>query len=242
MLMKTLVLVRHAKAVDRHKHLSDMERALTLEGEKDARRTAKKLKAAGVVPQLFISSPANRALETAHIVADEFGYPVEKIVLKQSAYDAPDAETLLAALRDIENHHDSVVLFGHNPSLSELAENLMAGFAESLPKAGFFVISIARDGWRDLLPGDGTPSETKSKKSAKPKAAGPSSKELRQQLQPQISAGLQKLVDELFPESSRSLDKEIAKAAELLAGRLAKLKHRHSQQPAELTTEKNQTP
>lgn len=240
--MKTLVLVRHAKAVDRHKHLSDMERALTLEGEKDAKRTAKRLKAAGVTPQLLISSPANRALETAHIVAGEFGYPVEKIVLKQSAYDAPDAETLLAALRDIENHHDSVVLFGHNPSLSELAGNLMAGCAESLPKSGFVVISIAKDGWRDLLPGDGTPSDIKSKKSAGPKTAGPSSKELRQQLRQQISAGLDKLVDDLHPESSHSLDKEIAKAAELLSRRLAKLKHRYSQQPAEPATEENQTP
>lgn len=237
--MKTLILVRHAKAVDRHKHLSDMERALTLEGEKDAKRTAKRLKAAGVVPQLFISSPANRALETAHIVAGEYGHPVEKIVLKQTAYDAPDAETLLAALRDIENHHDSVILFGHNPSLAELAENLMEGFEASLPKSGFLVISIAKEDWRDLLPGDGIPGGAKVKGATKSKSVIPTSKELRQQLRPQLAEGIQKLVEDLHGEASHELEKEIAKASELLAGRLAKLKHRSSHQSDEPATTEN---
>lgn len=220
--MKTLILVRHAKAADRHKHLSDLERALTPAGQKDARRAARALKSKGVIPSLFVSSPANRALETAHVFAAEFDYPIHKISLKQAAYDAMDAETLFNVIRETEDHHDTVLLFGHNPSLEEFASSLLLGFESDLPKAGVVEIVIDKESWRDILPGDGRSPEGEDSAAAT-EVAVPSAKELRRELRSKIEPALRFVINELHDSGADKLSGEIEEASEILARRLAKV-------------------
>lgn len=219
--MKTLILVRHAKAADRHKHLSDLERALTPGGQKDARRAARALKAKGIVPSLLLSSPANRALETAHIFAKELDYPVQKIALKQSAYDARDAETLFSTIRETEDHHDTIVLFGHNPSLEEFAGSILQGFAADLPKAGVIAINIDKASWRDVLPGDGIQVGNECEPATV--KTSPTLKELRGELRSKIELALQQSINEIHNSGANKISSEIQEAAELLARRLAKI-------------------
>lgn len=219
--MKTLILVRHAKAANRHKHLSDLERALTPGGQKDAKRAARTLKAKGIVPSLLVSSPANRALETAHVFAAELDYPIHKIALKQSAYDAMDAEPLFSMIRETEDHHDTVLLFGHNPSLEEFASSLLLGFESDLPKAGVVEISIDKESWRDILPGDGRNPEGEA--STATAGTTPSAKELRRELQSKIEPALRLVINELHDTGADKLNSEIQEVSEVLARRLAKV-------------------
>lgn len=219
--MKTLVLVRHARAAGRHKHLSDLERPLTPRGQKAAKRAARELKARGTAPTLLVSSPANRALETAHIFAKELDYPIHKIALRQSAYDAMDAEALLSTLRETGDQHDIVVLFGHNPSMEDLAASLLQGFAGNLPKAGVVEISISKDSWRDLLPGDGRRIIEQGELPA-PHSL-PTVKELRGDLRPKIEIQLRQLIDGLHESGADKITEAIQEVAEALAKRLAKV-------------------
>lgn len=221
--MKTLILVRHAKAADRHKHLSDLERALTPGGQKDAKRAARVLKTKGIIPSLFVSSPANRALETAHVFAAELGYPIQRIALKQSAYDAMDAEALFSVIRETEDHHDTVLLFGHNPSLEEFASSLLLGFESELPKAGVVEIAIDKESWRDILPGDGRNPEGGDSVVAAPENTLPSAKELRRELRSKIEPALRFVINELHDSGADKLTSEIEEASEMLARRLAKV-------------------
>ena len=73
--MKTIYLVRHGKAVSRELDIPDYERSLVDKGEKNSVKMAQLLKDKDLSADLFISSPANRALETAKIFTRVFNYP-----------------------------------------------------------------------------------------------------------------------------------------------------------------------
>ena len=72
--MKTLILMRHAKAVHADGLLSDFERNLNDRGKEDAAQMGKRLLHKKVNPDLIICSAAKRTAKTAKIVADQLGY------------------------------------------------------------------------------------------------------------------------------------------------------------------------
>ena len=66
--MKTLLLMRHAKSSWKDDTLSDHERPLKKRGRKDTKRIAKVIKENNLIPNVIISSPAVRTLETVNIL------------------------------------------------------------------------------------------------------------------------------------------------------------------------------
>src|SRR5579883_1178527 len=62
-----VLLLRHGIAEDGHAGQSDAERALTNEGRKKLRQVLQRAATAGVQPDLILSSPLKRALQTAEI-------------------------------------------------------------------------------------------------------------------------------------------------------------------------------
>ena len=77
--MKTLYVIRHAKSSWDDPTLSDFDRPLNNRGKKDAPTMGKRLAQRQVVPDLLLSSPAERALTTCKIIAEEIHYPAGKI-------------------------------------------------------------------------------------------------------------------------------------------------------------------
>ena len=67
--MKTLYIVRHAKSSWKNPGLADIDRPLNKRGKGDAPLMGKVLRKAGVEPDLILSSPANRAITTAEVIA-----------------------------------------------------------------------------------------------------------------------------------------------------------------------------
>ena len=119
---KTIYITRHAKS-DWHVGASDYNRPLNPRGSKDAPRMGKHLCSKGFVPELIISSPANRAISTARLIAHEVGYNLDRIIEEESAYNAP-YQNHVAILSSIPDSISSVMLFAHNPGLSYLVEYL----------------------------------------------------------------------------------------------------------------------
>ncbi len=153
--MKTLYLIRHAKAVTRNLGLPDFERSLIPRGEKDAQNLAGMLKTEGVAVDLMVASPANRALLTAHIFANEFGYPVQKIMLKDEIYDALSPRALLRIVRFLDNQYNSVMLFGHNPAFDDFAHYLLKDFTETIPTCGVVGVEFQKHFWKNVSKGSG---------------------------------------------------------------------------------------
>ena len=114
--MKKLTIMRHGKAQPRDPaNIPDRERLLEERGRKDSRRMGKFY--AGMVPDLIVSSPARRALETAILFAEGAGYN-EDIEDDEKIYAAVSANDLLTVLREQEGDHVLIVV--HNPPISAL--------------------------------------------------------------------------------------------------------------------------
>jgi phosphohistidine phosphatase len=121
--MKTLYLVRHAKSSWDDPALADKERPLDARGKRDAPKVGKRLAKAGVEPDLILSSSAKRALTTARIIAKELGYKRKSIVVVDRLY-AAEPDVVLDTIQRLDNEAGCVMLFGHNPELTELAHRL----------------------------------------------------------------------------------------------------------------------
>lgn len=127
--MKTLVLCRHAKS-DWPMGVSDINRPLKDRGIKDANFLGELLASQAFNPDLIISSPANRASQTAHIVAERLRYPLEQIQVESSVYHE-GTPSLLDLIKRLPNHFEKVMIFGHNPTMEMAVTNLLqsgAGF------------------------------------------------------------------------------------------------------------------
>ncbi|HUI73577.1 MAG TPA: phosphohistidine phosphatase SixA [Candidatus Acidoferrum sp.] len=149
-----LYIVRHGIAIDREdpKCPPDPERYLTEEGLKKTEEVAQGVAALGAKPNLFLSSPYVRAMQTAEIFASVFRYSKQKI--RRSELLLPGSEVHLF-YRDLAKYRslEAVFCFGHAPHLDEL---LSAGLGvkkdlSQLKKAGVAVLELSR-----IFPPEGT--------------------------------------------------------------------------------------
>ena len=147
--MKHLYIIRHSKAEDRTG--TDYNRELVEKGREKAEFAAEKFKM-NINPQidLFISSPAPRALQTAEIFAEVLEYPSDSIRTEEILYEAKESAEVLPYIQAIESNIDTVALFGHNPLLEEMIEYLSNSYVDKLPKCGIVLINFNTDKWDNI--------------------------------------------------------------------------------------------
>jgi phosphohistidine phosphatase len=119
-----LYLVRHAAAVDRTAGMSDEERYLTPEGRDFFRKTARTMLGKGIDPNLIITSPLLRAVQTADILAETLSYRGPLVVRNelQPGFAMPALLRLLNEFRTVSE----LALVGHEPDLSGITTALLA--------------------------------------------------------------------------------------------------------------------
>jgi len=120
--------MRHAKSDWADGSKRDFDRPLNKRGEKAAPLVGKEIKNRGLTPDLIISSPALRARMTAEAVAENSGYNKD-IIWNESFYFGYTSE-IFQAIKDIDESVNTVILFGHNPTWSAVAETLSGDFFE----------------------------------------------------------------------------------------------------------------
>jgi phosphohistidine phosphatase len=152
--VKTLILVRHA-AAGASKDGSDERRPLSAEGVGQAKRTAARLAARSVRPDRIVSSPADRAFETARIVAGALGTGDGRFGTDDRVYDASEAGHLLRVIRGLDDGDAVVVLVGHQPVLGELTAFLVPFFSMPFPRAAAACIALDVASWKDVAPAAG---------------------------------------------------------------------------------------
>lgn len=147
--MKTLIIVRHAKAEVLPAHKTDFERRLTDSGKADAEKMAASLTQQIKCPSIFISSTAKRAFSTAKRFAAAFKLKEEGIIKEKKIYDA-SAETLIELVQLIDNKHETAIIFGHNPGFSQLAYYFSGNGAIELPTCGVAIVEFDINDWQNV--------------------------------------------------------------------------------------------
>jgi phosphohistidine phosphatase len=142
-----LFIVRHGIAVDREdpKCPADPDRFLTDEGIEKTRQVAQGVAEVGAAPDLMVTSPYLRALQTAEIFATQLGYAKQKI--KKSDFLLPGAEPLQLFREQAKDKELSVVfVFGHAPHLDDLVATALGTkhHITSLKKAGVAYVELRR--------------------------------------------------------------------------------------------------
>ena len=134
-----LILFRHGIAEDRRPGLDDADRRLTPLGVERTRLAARGLAKLHTNIDRILTSPKLRALETAELLGEVVGQPVETC-------EPLSGGSLDEVVGVIEKLPDQTpVLVGHEPMLSMLTEQLCGGdhaYTIGLKKAGAVVIRI----------------------------------------------------------------------------------------------------
>jgi len=154
--MKKLIFVRHGKAEDPSSEFSDLQRSLTPKGKNIAKLMAKKLLEEDNIQGIVVTSPAFRALETAIIFGEALGIKPEKIILDTNIYYKMSFNYLIDLLATAENDTDTFIMFGHNPSFSEIPDSLCKEGFDYMPKCGIAGISFNVKNWSEIKQGTGT--------------------------------------------------------------------------------------
>ena len=102
---------------------------------------------------LIISSPAIRAISTALIFARNLNYKANNIVIKQELYES-SVQDYLSVINSIDNSFDNVLLFAHNPTISDLAQHLTQALPMELPTCAIVGISFNTNDWKKAKEGE----------------------------------------------------------------------------------------
>ncbi|MDX2136128.1 MAG: histidine phosphatase family protein [Saprospiraceae bacterium] len=144
--MRSLYLIRHAKSSWEHPGLRDFERPLNNRGLRDAPLMAALMKNLGVVPDLLISSPARRAWSTACIFAEAYGLPFSDIQQAPDLYECRPQD-VLKVVSGLPEAARVVLLFGHNPALTEFANRFTDDPIDNIPTCGVVRIDSVAPDW-----------------------------------------------------------------------------------------------
>jgi phosphohistidine phosphatase len=146
--MKTLFLLRHAKAENGSAGSPDFDRALNDRGRKEAQAVGTFIQKQTLVLDLVLSSTAKRARETTELVLASANLAVE-MRYDQRLYEAGPLQ-LLEVITQIEEGRSSVLLVGHNPGMEELLQ-LLTGRLEHMATGTLAKIDLKVARWNQAL-------------------------------------------------------------------------------------------
>jgi len=148
--MKRLYIIRHAKSSWDHPGLADHERPILEKGIKRTTLVSDYLFGHNCKVDLMISSHAIRARQTASIIAKGLSYPEEKIQISTSIYHG-NIDSIFDQLYELTDDINSVMLFGHNPTFTSLANYFLPRKIDWLPTSAVVCIEFDTDKWEDFI-------------------------------------------------------------------------------------------
>ena len=147
--MKTVYIVRHGKAAPASANVVDAERMLTDTGVARTCKIAEYMNESKPVIDQIISSPAERAYDTALIIADKLGIPVTKVVANEKLFTGDNSDAL-EILEGLDDSINSVMIVGHNPFITMVANHFASPKLDSLPTTGVVSAHLETEKWVDL--------------------------------------------------------------------------------------------
>jgi phosphohistidine phosphatase len=145
---RQLILIRHTKSSHDNLLLSDFERPIRKDRAADAENIAKHLAKFNIQPDLVICSPAKRTKQTAEIVCPILGYATSQIEWNESIYESSE-EDLLFAIQSTDATIKTLIIIGHNPAMTYLANRFSKNdFIANVPTSGVVGFSFQSKDWQ----------------------------------------------------------------------------------------------
>lgn len=139
-----LYVVRHAKAVERNANLPDEKRYLTKKGRLALKKVPQQIIQYGPSPDVIITSPLVRAVQTAEILATDLKSKTS-LVVSELLRPGANLEVFIRFLKKYKNI-DSVLVVGHEPYLSLLIAKLLKQEKSiNLKKAACIALDISKN-------------------------------------------------------------------------------------------------
>ncbi|XP_073061566.1 uncharacterized protein At3g52155, chloroplastic-like [Primulina eburnea] len=154
---RRLILLRHAKSSWENRSLRDHDRPLSKSGRADAVKLSQKLKEIGWVPELILSSDAQRTRETLKIMQEQVqGFLEAKVHFISSFYsvaamDGQTAEHLQQAIcRYSGDEILTVMCMGHNKGWEEAA-SVFSGSSITLKACNAALLEATGKSWEEAF-------------------------------------------------------------------------------------------
>lgn len=149
--MKRLILVRHGKSSWKY-DVADDKRPLKERGFKDGELIAGTFEKFFVPPVIIWTSPAVRAFETAKIFKETLSIGDRDFTIKPSLYTF-NKKDLLDVIRSCEENVHKLMVFGHNPAMTGVVNELGDKTFDNIPTTGLTVIDFEVSSWKDISNG-----------------------------------------------------------------------------------------
>ncbi|ULQ55762.1 histidine phosphatase family protein [Flavihumibacter rivuli] len=147
--MKKLLLVRHAKSSWGDLTISDFDRPLNDRGQRNAPEMAHRLLKRDIKIDLFITSTAKRAVETATHFVKAYDRPLKELVLKDELYHAPP-HVYANVISEVDDENDTIIIFGHNPGITEFVNQLTNTRIDDMPTCAIYALKVDAKHWKDF--------------------------------------------------------------------------------------------
>jgi len=145
--MKTLFVLRHAKSSWDNADLPDFARPLNERGLKAAPLMGKFIYKNQLQPKLILSSPAERAKQTAILIKENAQIGGE-IRYDERIYEASPSR-LLEVISEQSDKIQLVMIVGHNPGLEGLLK-ILTDEIQPMPTAALAVIDLKISKWSGI--------------------------------------------------------------------------------------------
>jgi len=148
--MKTIVVIRHAKAESHAASGEDFDRKLIRKGKIEAELLVDRLIRRSIQPSIIISSPVIRALSTAEIIASKYKL-VSRVVTKSFLYNRLYSfEDIEKAIVDSQCAGDTVFIVAHHPTILHLIMQMCTKKLENLNTSEAVVIHFDTHDWKGI--------------------------------------------------------------------------------------------
>lgn len=148
-MIKTLYIMRHAKASWDYPELPDYDRPLTESGMINSKKIATELQNRNVSVELIICSYAKRSHDTARIIATGINYPVEQIEVCNDIYEG-DTDDFFKLIFQVNDDITSLMIVGHNPTVTQFVNLFVKTRIDILPTSGLFSLNFETENWLDI--------------------------------------------------------------------------------------------
>ncbi|MEM6523445.1 MAG: histidine phosphatase family protein [Bacteroidota bacterium] len=152
--MKKLYLLRHARTLEKTGEQKDIDRELNSIGLQNSTRMGINFNNKKEEFDIIITSSAVRAKTTASLIAEQIAYNTSKIHINEEIYEA-SIRSLLKVVNQLKDEWDSVLIVGHNPSITYLSEYLTSEEIGDMTTCGVAKIKFNTNSWLEVSEGLG---------------------------------------------------------------------------------------
>ncbi|MFW5656904.1 MAG: SixA phosphatase family protein [Bacteroidota bacterium] len=147
--MKTLIIVRHGKSSWGYENVSDIDRPLKNRGIRNGYEMANRLVSRGIIPDKIVASPATRALHSAMIFLRVLKVSLQDISINEILYHGIEKD-IINMVKSTDNTVNSLMIFGHNPTFTSLANLFTQGEIDNIPTTGVVILKFGSDSWESI--------------------------------------------------------------------------------------------